>query len=60
MPAKKDYTLAWANHTAGRSAQNGVSRTATLDTSAGSELSAASMLRRGHLCGMPVFEETTT
>jgi hypothetical protein len=58
-PAKKNCSSAWANHTAGRSAQNGGSRTATFDTSAGGELSAASMLRRGHQCGMSVFTATT-
>jgi hypothetical protein len=51
MPAKENCASAWVNHTAGRSAQNSGSRTATLDTSAGGELSAASMLRRGHQCG---------
>jgi hypothetical protein len=54
-PAKKNCASASANHTAGRSAQNGGSRTAPLDTYAGSELSATSMLRRGHQCGMSVF-----
>jgi hypothetical protein len=52
MPAKENCASAWANHTAGRSAQNGESRTATLDTSAGGELSAASTLRRGRQCGL--------
>jgi hypothetical protein len=59
-PAKKNCTSAWANHMAGRSAQNGGSRTATLDTSAGGELSAASMFHRGHQCGMSIFTATTT
>jgi hypothetical protein len=44
MPAKKNCASAWANHTAGRSAQNDGSRMATLDTSDGGELSAASRL----------------
>jgi hypothetical protein len=52
MPAKKNRASAWANHTAGHSAQNGWSCKATLDTSAGGELSASSMLHRGHQCGM--------
>jgi hypothetical protein len=60
MPAKKNCASVWANHTDGRSAQNGGSRTATLDTSAGSELCAASVLRRGHPCGMSILAETTT
>jgi hypothetical protein len=59
-PAKKNCVSVWANHTAGRSAQNGRSRTATLDTFAGGELSATSMLRRGHQCGMSVFTATAT
>jgi hypothetical protein len=58
-PAKKIYASAWANHTAGSSAQNGRSRTASLDTSSGGELSAASMLRRCHQCGMSIFTATT-
>jgi hypothetical protein len=33
---------------------------ATLDTSTGGELSAASMLHRGHQCGMSIFTVTTT
>lgn len=37
---------------AGRSGQNGRSRKATLDTSAGDELSAAYVLRRGYQCRM--------
>jgi hypothetical protein len=53
--AKKNCASARANHTAGRSAHNGGSRTATLDTSTGCEPSATSMLRRGHQCGMSVF-----
>jgi hypothetical protein len=60
MPAKKNCASAWANHTAGRSPQNGGSRTATLDASAGDELSAGSMLCRGHQCGMSMHFETTT
>jgi hypothetical protein len=35
MLAKVNCASAWANHTAGRSARNGGSRTATLDISAG-------------------------
>jgi hypothetical protein len=58
-PAKKYCASAWANHTAGRSVQNGGSRTATLDTSAGGELSASSMLRRGRQFGMSVFTGET-
>jgi hypothetical protein len=54
-PAKKNCASAWANHMAGRSAQNSGSRTVTLDTSAGGELSATSMLRRGHQCEMSIF-----
>jgi hypothetical protein len=54
-PAKENCASAWANHKAGRSAQNGGSRTATLDTSAGGELSATSMVRRGHQCGMSLL-----
>jgi hypothetical protein len=46
--------LAWANYTVGRSAQSGESHTATLGTSAGGELSAASILCGGHRCGMSV------
>jgi hypothetical protein len=60
MPAKKNCASAWENHTAGRSAQNGGSPTDTLDTSVGGELSAASMLTRGHQCGMSIFTATTT
>jgi hypothetical protein len=59
-PAKKNCASTWANHTAELSAQNGGSLTATLDTSPGDELSAASMLRRGHQCGMSIFTATTT
>jgi hypothetical protein len=58
--AKKNFASAWANHTASRSAQNDGSRTATLDTSAGGELSAASMLLRGHQCGMSILVAKTT
>jgi hypothetical protein len=47
MPAKENCASAWANHTAGRSAQNGVSRKVTLVISAGGELFAVFMLRRG-------------
>jgi hypothetical protein len=54
MPAKKNCASAWANHTAGRSAQNGGSRMATLDTSAGVPLSVAYML----LSGSPMWECT--
>jgi hypothetical protein len=35
MPAKVNCESAWANHSAGRSAQNGGSRTATRNTSVG-------------------------
>jgi hypothetical protein len=52
MPARENCASAWANHTAGRSAQNGGSRMATLDISAGWVTSAASILRRGHQCGI--------
>jgi hypothetical protein len=52
IPVKKNRPSPWSSHTAGRSAQNGGNRTATLDTFAGGELSAAFMLRRGHQCGM--------
>jgi hypothetical protein len=55
MPDKVNCASAWANHKAGRSAQNGGSRTATLDVSAGGELSAISILRRGHQFGMLVL-----
>jgi hypothetical protein len=50
--ARENCSSAWANHRAGRSAQNGGSRTATLDISAGWVPSAASILRRGHQCGI--------
>jgi hypothetical protein len=43
-----DAGLGLGDHTAGRSAQNGGSCTATLDTSTDGELSAVSMLLRGH------------
>jgi hypothetical protein len=43
-----------------RFAQNGGSRTANLNTSAGPELSATSMLRRGHQCAMSIFTATTS
>jgi hypothetical protein len=52
MPAKVNCLSAWVNHTPGRSAQNGGTGTATLHTSAGGELSAASMPRQGHQCRM--------
>jgi hypothetical protein len=54
-PAKKNCASAWSNHTAGSSAQNGGRRTATLDTSAGGELSATSMVRRSHQYGMSLL-----
>ena len=50
MLAKVNSASAWANHTAGGSVQYGGSRKATLDTSTGGELPAASMLRRDHQC----------
>jgi hypothetical protein len=57
--AKVNCASAWVNPMARRSGQNGGSRTATLDTSDGElsaasvvELSVASMLCRGHQCGM--------
>jgi hypothetical protein len=40
MPAKKNCASAWANHTAGLSAQSGGSRMATLEAAADNELSA--------------------
>jgi hypothetical protein len=53
MPAKANCASAWANQTAGRSAQNGGSRTATVDTSVGAELSVVCIvLCRGHQCGI--------
>jgi hypothetical protein len=58
--AKKNCAPAWANHTAGRSAQNGGSHTATLYTSVAGEMSAVSMLRRGHQRGMSIFAATAT
>jgi hypothetical protein len=54
IPAKVNCTSAWANHAAGRSGQNCRSSTATLDTSAG-ELPAASLLSRGHQCGISML-----
>jgi hypothetical protein len=42
----------------GRSAQNGGSRTATLDTSAGGEMSSVFIFRRGHQCGDVVAQDT--
>jgi hypothetical protein len=60
MPPKVNCASAWANQTAGCSAQNGGSRTATLDTSAGGELPAASMIFRGNQCRMSILVETTT
>jgi hypothetical protein len=54
MPAEVNCVSAWANHKAGCSAQNGGSRTETRDISAGGELSAISILHRGHQCGMSV------
>jgi hypothetical protein len=60
MLAKKNCFTGWANHMAGRSAQNGGSRMATLDASTGGELPAASMLCQGHQCGMSILVETTT
>jgi hypothetical protein len=52
MPAKVNCASARANHTAGRSAQNGGRGTATLDIFADDEQSAESILRRGHQCAM--------
>jgi hypothetical protein len=46
--------LAWSNHTAGRSAQNGRSRMATLVTSVGCKLFATTILRRSHNVGVDV------
>jgi hypothetical protein len=57
---KKNCASAWANQTAGRSAQNGGSCTATLDTSAGGELSAGSMLTSGSPMWDVDARETTT
>jgi hypothetical protein len=58
MPAKENCASAWANHTAGRSAQNGGSRTATLDISAGGKLSpVSSVRRRGHIITYPPEED---
>jgi hypothetical protein len=56
IPAKVNCASGWANDTGGRSAQHGGSCTATLDISAGDELSIVSTLRRGHQCGMSVPE----
>jgi hypothetical protein len=58
MLAKENCASAWANHMTGRSAQNGGNRMATLNTSAGGELSAASMLRQGHQCGLSDVGDT--
>jgi hypothetical protein len=49
-----------ANHTTGRSAENGGRQTATLDTSADGKFSAASLVLRGHRHGLSMLEETTT
>jgi hypothetical protein len=57
---QENCALAWANHTARRSAQNSRSCTATLDNSAGGEGSAVYTLRRGHQWGMSILAETTT
>jgi hypothetical protein len=51
MAAKLNCASAWANHTTGRSAQNGTNRTATLDTFADCELFATSLLRRRQQVG---------
>jgi hypothetical protein len=51
--------LSWTNHKTGRIAQNGGSRTATLDTSVGGELSAACFTGVTSV-GMSMLEETTT
>jgi hypothetical protein len=45
MQAQLNCAPAWANHTAGRSTQNGGSRTTTLDISAG-DLHVLCILRR--------------
>jgi hypothetical protein len=50
MPAKVNYESAWVNHTAGRSAQNGGSRTATRDTYAGCEVVIVPIPSSGHQC----------
>jgi hypothetical protein len=52
MLARENCASALGNHKAGRSAQNGGSRTATLDISTGWVPSAASILRRRHQCGV--------
>jgi hypothetical protein len=54
MPAKANCAPAWVKHMADRSAQNGGSRTATLDVLAGADLSAVSILPRGHQCGLSI------
>jgi hypothetical protein len=61
IPAKLNWASTWANHTADRSAQNGGSRTATVDTSA-DELHVPSILRRGHQMwvSMSICDETAT
>jgi hypothetical protein len=59
MPAKVNCESAWENNTAGRSAQNGENRTATLDTFAGGELSASSISPRGHQCGMSMLKRNS-
>jgi hypothetical protein len=56
MPATENCASAWAYHMAGRSAQNGGSRMATLDISAGGKPSAVSMLCQGHQCGMSMLK----
>jgi hypothetical protein len=60
IPGKVNFASAWENHTTDHEAQNGGSRTATLDNSAGDELSASSISPWGHECGMSMHEETTT
>jgi hypothetical protein len=51
---KVNCASAWANHIAGPLAQNGRSRTASLDILAGVELSAVFILCRGHQYGTSV------
>jgi hypothetical protein len=60
MPAKTNCASAWANQTAGHSAQNGGSRTDTLDTSAGAELSVVCIvLCRSHQCRIVSFTDVS-
>jgi hypothetical protein len=50
MPAKANCESSWANRSAGRSAQNGGSRTATRDTSVGWKVFVGAISCRGHQC----------